>query len=138
MAATSTPRHYSSMSHTHRCCSLILRSPSHTAVRAAGQSSWQEPTFATSCGTSCWPLLLTVASSAIHKSSAHQGVSAHQPCLPRTTALRRHKRLLATSSSRICGLVLPSVRSTSSARRFTVPRIESFVAVKMPRASHLD
>ena len=59
------------------------------------------------------------------------------PCLPRTLALRRHKRRLATPPSRNGGLVLPSVRSTSSARRFTVPRTESSVASEDTRSKPL-
>ena len=51
--------------------------------------------------------------------------------------LRRYKRRLATSPSRNNGLVLSSVRSTSSARRFTVPRIESSVASEDAKSNQL-
>ena len=47
------------------------QSITHRSQGCRGQSSGQESTFATSPRTSCWPLLLMVASSAIYRSPAN-------------------------------------------------------------------
>ena len=121
--ATSTPGNDSSVFHTNRCCSLILRSPSHAAVRAAGSVVWQELTCAASSGTNCWPLLLTVASFAIHRSPApmkSEGVGVHGQgrCCPsgHRRVLRCHHQGVVAHQTTSVGLLLDT-DSESSLRR---------------------